>query len=243
MSATIAAILMITLLVRLCTVALLVFFSWLAWNENNKPEDPGKPQVGLEESPVGGDEVAAVKPPEGGYRNGMAVFTYIVFVAITGGVVVLKWVIPALGDKVADSFYSAPEKVEQTLTHKAMALVAQGEYGKAIAMFEKSLAEGPKERFALMEMVKLHQDKLGDVDAAVGLLEGAVADDGWGSDDKCFFMVKLADIHATQRCDFAKARQLLEELIANYPQSNHAANAHHKLNEIEEQEMVARLHA
>jgi len=233
---------MITLLVRLFTVALLVLFSWLAWHENNKPDDPGRPQVSLEEQPGGGAEAEAVQPPPGGYRNGMAMFTYIVFVAITGGVVVLKWVIPALGDKVADSFYSAPEKVEQTLTHKAMALVAQGEYRRAIELFEKSLAEGPKERFALMEMVKLHQDKLGDTDAAVRLLENAVAG-GWGTDDKCFFMVKLADLHATVRCDFARAREVLEELIREHPESNHAANAHHKLNEIEEQELMARINA
>jgi hypothetical protein len=234
---------MITLLVRLGTVALLVLFSWLAWHENNKPDDPGKPQVSLEERSGGEEETEVVAPPPGGYRNGMAVFTYILFIAVTGGVVVLKWVIPALGDKVADSFYSAPEKVEQTLTHKAMALVAQGEYRKAIDLLEKALAEGPKDRFAMMEMVKLHQDKLGDVDTAVKLLEGALTEEGWGTDDKCFFMVKLADIHATQRCDFAKARQVLEELIRDYPASNHAANAHHKLHEIEEQELMARINS
>ena len=229
-----------TLIVRIFTIALLALFSWLAWKENRKPDDPGRPQVSLEAG-ADSEEVKPPKPPEDGYRNGMAVFTYILFVAITGGVVVLKWVIPALGDRVAESFYSAPEKTEQTLTHKAMALVAQGEYRKAIEMFQKSLAEGPKERFALMEMVKLHQDKLGDLDAAVQLLEEAVAGD-WGSDDKCFFMVKLADMHATQRGDFARARQILEDLIQTYPESNHAANAHHKLNEIDEQELMARLH-
>lgn len=234
---------MITLLVRFLTVVLLVLFSWLAWNENRKPEDPGKPPVSLEESAAEDEEVAEVKPPPGGYRNGMAVFTYIVFAALIGGVVVLKWIIPAIGDKVADSFYSAPEKVEQTLTHKAMALVAQGEYRKAIDLFEKALAEGPKDRFAMMEMVKLHQEKLGDVDTAVNLLETAAADSTWGSDDRCFFMVKLADTHATQRCDFARARQVLEELIRDYPESNHAANAHHKLHEIEEQELMARINS
>jgi len=199
--------------------------------------------VSLEES-AGGDEAAAapVAPP-GGYRNGMAVFTYIVFVCITAGVVFLKWVIPALGDKVADSFYSAPEKVEQTLTHKAMAFVAQGEYRKAIELFEKALAEGPKERFALMEMVKLHQDKLGDTNTAANLLEGAINDESWGTDDRCFFMIKLADLHSTHRQDYVRARQVLEQLIQNHPESNHAANAHHKLNEIEEQELMARMHS
>lgn len=234
---------MTTIIVRSVTVALLVLFSWLAWSENRKPEDPGRPQVGLEESQSDqGEEVVPAKPP-GGYRNGMAVFTYIIFVCITAGVVVLKWIIPMLGDKVADSFYSAPEKTEQTLTHKAMAFVAQGEYRKAIELFQKALAEGPKERFALMEMVKLYHDKLGDTETATSLLEGAITDESWGTDDRCFFMIKLADMHSTHRHDYARAREVLEQLIQNHPESNHAANAHHKLNEIEEAELMARINA
>lgn len=232
---------MTTTIVRTITVALLVFFSWLAWSEKQKPEDPGRPQVSLDGS--GDAETPARATPPGGYRNGMAFFTYIIFVCITAGVVFLKWVLPALGDKVADSFYSAPEKTEQTLTHKAMAMVAQGEYRKAIELFEKALAEGPKERFPLMEMVKLHQDKLGDTETAVGLLENAVTDEGFGTDDRCFFMIKLADMHANQRHDYARARQVLEELIQNHPHSNHAANAHHKINEIDELELMSRMHS
>lgn len=234
---------MTSLIGRLLIVSLLVVFSWLAWRESNKPEDPGVSQVSLVEGSEEDETAQPPPPPAGGYKNGMTMFTYIVFVAITGGVVVLKWVIPALGDKVADTFYSAPEKVEQTLIHKAMALVAQGEYRKAIELFEKSLADGPKDRFALMEMVKLHNDKLGDMEAAVGLLDSAIADESWATDDRCFFMVKLADVHATQRGDFAKAREVLESLIANHPGSNYAANAHHKLHEIEEQELMARINA
>ena len=40
-----------------------------------------------------------------------------------------------------------------------------------------------------------------------------------------------------------RARQVLEELIRDHPESNHAANAHHKLHEIEEQELMARINA
>ena len=229
---------MTTVIVRTVTVALLVLFSWLAWSENRKPEDPGRPAVSLDGSADLGDDTPA-KPP-GSYRNGMAVFTYIIFVCITAGIVVLKWVIPALGDRMAESFYSAPEKVEQTLTHKAMAMVAQGEYRRAIELFQKALDEGPKDRFALTEMVKLHQDKLGDSATAAELLEKATNDESWATDDRCFFMIKLADLYSTQRQDFARARQVLERLIQSHPESNHAANAHHKLNELDEQEVMAR---
>lgn len=226
-----------TLVLRAIVVGFLLLFSWLAWKEKHKPDQPGPAQISLTEDFSG--ETAPRNVPEGGYRNSIAMFTYILFVAVGSGIIVLKWLIPALGDRIGEAFYSAPEKAEQTETQKAMALVAQGEYHKALAAFQKILAETPADRFAVMESAKIYQQKLGDLDAAVDVLETALNGE-WPQDDKCFFLIKLADIHATERCDFARARQLLEQLIQNYPDSHHAANAHHKLREIEEQEFVAR---
>jgi len=226
-----------TLIIRGLVIALLLVCSFLAWKEKNKPEPPAPAQVALIEGV--GDQGEDISAPEGGYRNSMTFFIYLLIICITGGIVVLKWVIPALGDRVAESFYSAPEKAEQSETQKAMALVAQGEYHKALAAFGKILEETPADRFAVMESAKIYQDKLGDTDAAVEVLEKAVGGE-WPADDKCFFIVKLADIHATQRCDFVRARELLDQLIRDHPESNHAANAHHKLREIEEQEFIAR---
>ena len=226
-----------TFIIRGLVIALLVVCAFLAWKEKHKPERPGPAQVSLIEGSA--DPAAEIPEPAGGYRNSMTLFIYILIICITGGIVLLKWGIPALGDRVAESFYSAPEKAEQSTTQKAMSLVAQGEYHKALAAFGKILEETPADRFAVMESAKIYQDKLGDTDAAVEVLEKAVAGE-WPADDKCFFLVRLADIHATQRCDFARSRQILEQLVRDYPESNHAANAHHKLREIEEQEFIAR---
>ena len=225
-----------TLAIRAIVIALLTTCSWLAWRESQKPERPGPAQVSLE---GGADSAEPAAEPEGGYRNSLQVFIYILVVALGGGVIVLKWVVPAIGDRLGETFYSAPEKAEQTATQKAMALVAQGEYHKALAAFGKILEENPTDRFAVMETAKIYQDKLGDVDAAAGVLESAIAGER-PDDDKCFFLVKLADLHATQRGDFSRAREVLDRLINTYPESHHAANAHHKLREFEEQEFLAR---
>jgi uncharacterized protein HemY len=224
-----------SLISRTLVVGLLLLFSWLAWQENGKPPQPVPAQVSLTEDGSGPPEPAI---PEGGYRNPVVIFTYILFIAITGGVVVLKWLIPAIGDRLAESFYSAPEKAEQTATQKAMALVAQGEYHRALAAFQRIREENPADRFAVMEAVKIYQQRLGDIESAAELLESAVARE-WPADDKCFLLVRLADLHATERGDFARARALLEQLMRDYPGSNHAANAHHKLQEIEEQAFLA----
>lgn len=225
-----------TFIIRIIVVALLALASWMAWQENHKPDQPAAPRVSQIED---GSGSAAPAVPAGTYRNSITLFIYIMFIAIVSGVIVLKWVIPAVGDRVADTFYSSPEKAEHTETHKAMALVAQGEYQRALAAFAKIAEANPADRFAVMEMAKIYKDKLGDMESSMEVLEKAVARE-WPEDDKCFFIFKLADTHATGRGDFARARELLQELIQTYPESHHAANAHHKLREIEEQEFLAR---
>jgi tetratricopeptide (TPR) repeat protein len=222
-----------TIIIRGIVILLLVVASFLAMRENRKPERPPPP------SALSGEVAEQPAVPEGGYRDPIQFFIYILFVAISLGVIALKWVIPALGDRVAESFYSAPEKTEQTETQKAMALVAQGEYHKALAAFGKILEQNPNDRFAVVESAKIYQGKLGDVDSAVEVLEKAVAGE-WPEDDKCFFLLKLADIHSTDRGDFGRARELLDQLIQQFPESRHAGNANHKLREIEEQEFLAK---
>jgi tetratricopeptide (TPR) repeat protein len=220
-------------------LVLLIFLSAaiLAWRENRKPERPAPVQVSLTGDTGGDTGPPAV--PESDYKNSIALFTYILFMAVTAGVVVLKWVVPAVGDRVAESFYSAPDHAEQTETQKAMALISQGEYHKAITALQRIAEDNPRDRFAVTEAAKIYQDKLGDLDAAVEVLEKAAARD-WPEDDKCFLLLKLADLHATQRCDFTRARTLLEQITGSYTGSRHAMMGQQKLQEIEEQEFIAR---
>ena len=228
-----------TLLVRAAIALLFAALVVLAVQESKKPDPPAFTGSALMDS-GSGEAVAAppAKPPRGGYRNQITLFTYIIVISVIGGVMALKWLVPAIGDRVADSFYSSPEASEQTATQKAMALVAQGEYQKALTAFEKILAQTPNDRFAVAEMVRLHQDKLGDTEAAVRVLEAAVAGE-WPEDDKCFFLLRLADLQAGQRLDFVRARELLAQVQQEFPGSRHAANAARKLREIEEAGFVA----
>jgi tetratricopeptide (TPR) repeat protein len=228
-----------TLLVRAAVALLFAALVLLAFQESKKPDPPAFTGSSLMDAGTSeSSETPPPPPPRGGYRNQITLFTYLIIIAVAGGVMVLKWIIPAIGDRVADSFYSSPEASEQSPTHKAMALVAQGEYQKALAAFEKILAESPNDRFAVAEMARLHQDKLGDTDAAIAVLESAAAGD-WPEDDKCFFLLRLADLHATHRSDFTRARDLLAQVQQEFPGSRHAANAVHKLREIEEAEFIA----
>jgi tetratricopeptide (TPR) repeat protein len=207
----------------------------LAVDEAKKPDLP----VYSENSAAvaGGEGRAAV--PVGRYRNQVTLFTYLMFIAVTVGVMVLKWIVPAIGERVAEALYSHPDSAEPTALGKAAGLVAQGEYGKALAAYRKILEETPGERMAVTEMVRIHHDRLGDTDGAVAVLEEALAG-RWPADDRSFLMMRLADLEATGRRNPERARELLHRVQSEFPGSRHAANAGHRLREIDEAEFLSR---
>jgi tetratricopeptide (TPR) repeat protein len=226
---------MMSNLPRILAAALLALLIWLAWSEHRKPERPAGADAALLEDGTRKPE------PDSGYRNPAIFFTYVIFISVAAGAMVIKWVIPAMGDRMAESLYSSPEKAEATPTQKALALVAQGEYQQALAAFQKIVEESPHDRFAVTEMARLHMDKLSDLDAGIRVMEHALTRE-WGGDDHCFLLLKLADIHSSRMNDYDGARALLAVVQSKYPNTHHAANAHHKLHEIDEAEYLARRH-
>ncbi len=221
---------------RILAAALLVLFVWLAWSENRKPDQPPRSDSALMEDR---EDINAPVEATGGYRNPGVVFTWILLASVTTGFVVLKWIVPTVGQFVADTFFFSTEKIEETPTHHALSLVAQGQYDEAVAVFEKIITKNPQDRFAVMELSRLNMDKLGDIEAGVAVLEQAVTRD-WPPEDHGFLLVKLAGLHYSCRSDAARARELLKLVQSKYPGSGCASSAYHKLNEIDEAEFFAR---
>lgn len=225
-----------TTVVRSLVAALLALFVWLAWSENRKPDRPARAATVLQEDRA--EREAAVEA-SGGYRSPALVFVYILVIAVGGGVIFLKWVMPAIGDYFADSLLSSTEKIEETATHRAVALVTQGEYEKAVAAYEKIVAGAPQDRFAVVELSRLHTEKLGAPAAGAAVLEQAVARE-WPPEDHGFLLLRLADLHFSRLQNPARAREVLQLVQTRYPHTRHASSAHHKLNEIDEAEFLAR---
>jgi outer membrane protein assembly factor BamD (BamD/ComL family) len=49
-------------------------------------------------------------------------------------------------------------------------------------------------------------------------------------------MFRLAEIQQDKRKDLPAAQDVLEQIIANFPNTKHSANAHHKLQEVQQQQ-------
>lgn len=159
---------------------------------------------------------------------------FVITMGLIGGILAVKFFIPWLGDLMGESIYSSGEKVEQDEMTKAAACIATGDYAGAIEHYEKMLEDKPDDPFPVAEIAKVHAERLHDPQAALRALEEHLQSKDWPVDDAAFIMFRIADVHLTHRHDFETARDMLEQIIGNFPNTRHSANAHHKMSEIEQ---------
>jgi len=159
---------------------------------------------------------------------------FVISMGLIGGILTIKFVIPWFGDLLGEAVFSSGERVEQDEMTKAAACIAQGDYPGAIEHYEKMLEDKPDDPFPVAEIAKVYAERLHDPQSALQALEEHLQSKDWPVDDAAFIMFRIADLHLTQRHDFETARDMLEQVIGNFPNTRHSANAHHKMNEIEQ---------
>lgn len=163
-------------------------------------------------------------------------FVYFVTLGVVGGFLAVKFFIPWLGDAVGTALFSSGEQVGDDPALKAAAKLAQGDYEGAIAEHEKNLAKDPAQVFPVGEIAKICADKLNDPARALHVLSSHLGAREWSEDDAAFLRFRMVDIEIDKRHDYAAARALLEKIMLDFPDSRHRANAHHRLNELEQLE-------
>jgi len=158
----------------------------------------------------------------------------VIALGLAGGLLAVKYVIPMLGDAMSEAVFSSGEQMEQDEMTKAAAKIAQGDYQGAIAHYEKMLEDKPDDPFPVAEIAKVHAERLRNPQAALKALEEHLQSKDWPVDDAAFIMFRIADVHLTHRHDYDAARDMLEQVISNFPNTRHSANAHHRMSEIEQ---------
>ncbi len=158
----------------------------------------------------------------------------VIVLGLAGGLLAVKFVLPWLGDIMGEAVFSSGEKVEQDQMTKAAARIAQGDYKGAIEHYEKMLEDKPDDPFPVAEIAKVYAERLRDPQAALKALEEHLQSKDWPVDDAAFIMFRIADVHLTHRHDYDTARDMLEQVIGNFPNTRHSANAHHRMSEIEQ---------
>ena len=147
------------------------------------------------------------------------------------GLLALVYLLPAVGDKISDMFYSAPGEVKPDSGSKARALVAQGDYEGALEAYLTLSEELPSDRLPVVEAARLAKDKLGDARRALQIIEDALQGRDWPEDDAAYFLFRLIDLHENDLQEREHAVVLLQQVAESFPETRHAANAIHKLKE------------
>jgi len=159
---------------------------------------------------------------------------YFIFVGAAGGFLVVKFMLPWFGDAVTTALLSSGEEVRSVEGMKAAAKMAQGDYEGAIAEHEKTLAERPDQPFPVAEIAKICVEKLRDTARALAVLNKHLDGRTWPEDDAAFLRFRIIEIHADHLQEYEVARELLQQVIADFPNTRHSANAHHRLHEVEQ---------
>lgn len=119
---------------------------------------------------------------------------------------------------------------------KAVAKMAQGDYEGAIEEYEEMLRNEPDKPFPIGEMARIYAEKLKDPQKALAVLQKHLNSHAWPEDDSAFLMFRMVDIQVEALGDLEGARERLQQIIGAFPNTRHSANAHHKMNEVEQQQ-------
>jgi tetratricopeptide (TPR) repeat protein len=161
-------------------------------------------------------------------------FNGIMLTFLTAGLIGIFLVghgIPFFAEKLTKSVYDSGEMMEKDVMHDARSLVAQGNYQGAIAAYKTAAAAEPLNRLPWVEIAKIQKDHLNDSNAAVATIREALENQEWEVNDAAYFLFRLAELFDEVQGDRASAIEIMNQVIADFPETRHSANASHKLHE------------
>lgn len=224
-------------MMKLIGIAILVLLVGMSWFMFYKAGDEGKSLLqqiyALEEEGDIDEEIPALKTEMLGLE-GQRTFSGILLAFLSAGlfgIVFVTMVLPLLAQKVTHAVYDSGEMVEQDVMHDARVLVAQGQWAEAIAAFRDAAAQDPMNRLPWVEIAKIQKVHLEDPFAAIQTFREAIESHEWKENDAAFMMFRLAELYDEDAQDRSAAVTIMEQVMEQFPESRHSANARHKLHE------------
>ncbi|MEP4077520.1 tetratricopeptide repeat protein [Haloferula sp.] len=147
------------------------------------------------------------------------------------GIIFVVDVLPAIAHKFTHAVYDSAEMVEDDVMHDARAKMAQGDYAGAVAAFRDAAAAEPLNRLPYVEIAKIQRDNLGDPASAALTLRQAIEGQAWEENDAAYLMFRLAEIHQENLSDYPTAVSIMQQVIEQFPETRHSANARTKLHD------------
>jgi outer membrane protein assembly factor BamD (BamD/ComL family) len=167
-------------------------------------------------------------------KDGEKTFEGILLTFLTAGVVgifIVVFLLPLIVQRMTNAVYDSGEMVEKDVMHEARVKLAQGDYEGAIVSFRAAAVTDPLNRLPWIEIAKIQKDHLADSPAAISTIRYALETHAWEVDDAAFFMFRLSELYDQEVGDRASALSVMQQVIEQFPNSRHSANASHKIHE------------
>lgn len=147
------------------------------------------------------------------------------------GIFFVVFILPFFAQRVTHAVYDSAEMVDKDVMRGARSLLAQGDYHGAIAAFQEAAQADPLNRLPWVEIAKIYKDNLEDPAAAIGTIRHALESQAWEVNDAAYFLFRLAELYDEVEGDRASAVAIMNQVIEQFPETRHSANAGHKLHE------------
>ena len=147
------------------------------------------------------------------------------------GIFFVVFLLPMFAQRVTHAVYDSAEMVDKDVMRGARSLLAQGDYHGAIAAFQEAAQLDPLNRLPWVEIAKIYKDNLEDPAAAIGTIRYALESQEWEINDAAYFLFRLAELYDEVEGDRASAVAIMNQVIEQFPETRHSANASHKLHE------------
>jgi tetratricopeptide (TPR) repeat protein len=164
----------------------------------------------------------------------LGLFAGVVVLGVGIAILFVTTIMPAMVESMTNLFFNPNEEVEKDVHSEAISAVARGEYEEAIEAYRAIYEEDPTDTLALSESAKIYCDHLANPATAAELLEEALKKE-WPPEGVAFLSTRLVDVYWKYQHDGRSARALLLQIMEAMPDTRHAANASHRLQEIDKE--------
>ncbi|HEX7261688.1 MAG TPA: tetratricopeptide repeat protein [Luteolibacter sp.] len=214
-------------------LAALVGWTWTAYAKKGRDMEVLRQEITELQAHGEPDEVTQKKETALQAMEGERTFNGILLTFLGAGLFGIFFVVHALpffAQRATHAVYDSGEMVENDLMRDARSLMEQGDYEGAITAFQNAAAVDPLNRLPWVEIARIFKNHLGDAGSAIQTIRYALESQEWGMDDAAYFLFRLAELYKDEG-DSDSARAILSQVIEQFPETRHSANASHKLHE------------
>jgi tetratricopeptide (TPR) repeat protein len=147
------------------------------------------------------------------------------------GIVFVAHILPRLAHRATHTIFDSGEMVEKDVMSEARSKLAQGDYEAAMLCFREAAAKDPTNRLPWVEIVKIQREVQHDPSAAIMTIREVLENYTWPENDAAYFLFRLAELYDGDMGDRDSAVAIMQQVMAQFPETRHSANARHKLHE------------